>query len=179
MPNKTREQQEFNKVLGQTETIQKRINDLMGDDSSGFLQKLQKINAASIVALKDKEKSVGVTKAEVALQEKLGVETEKLIKNYPEILRGKKKTVDLEKFHEAALKSGNKELLKQVKSLKRANLEAKVQATAYGKAGEAVDNIVDRVKDSTYGFVDLTNLGKKFKTSMFKSALVKLTCPVS
>ena len=117
MPNKTREQQEFNKVLGQTETIQKRINDLMGDDSSGFLHRLQKINAQSVVALKDKEKSVGVTKAEIALQEKLGRETEKLIKNYPEILSGKKKTVDLEKFHEAALKSGNKELLKQVKSI--------------------------------------------------------------
>ena len=173
MPNKTREQQEFNKVLGQTETIQKRINDLMGDDNSGFLHRLQKINAQSVVALKDKEKSVGVTKTEIALQEKLGRETEKLIKNYPEILSGKKKTVDLEKFHEAALKSGNKELLKQVKSLKRANLEAKVQATAYGKAGEAVDNIVDRVKESTFGFVDLSNLGDKFKTSMFKSAGTK------
>ena len=170
MPNKTREQQEFNKVLGQTETIQKRINDLMGDDNSGFLHRLQKINAQSVVALKDKEKSVGVTKTEIALQEKLGRETEKLIKNYPEILSGKKKTVDLEKFHEAALKSGNKELLKQVKGLKRANMAANLKATAYGKAEKAVDNIVDRVKDSTYGFVDLTNLGKKFKTSMFESA---------
>ena len=170
MPNKTREQQEFNKVLGQTETIQKRINDLMGDDSSGFLHRLQKINAQSVVALKDKEKSVGITKAEIALQEKLGRETEKLVKNYPEILSGKKKTVDLEKLHEAALKSGNKELLKQVKSLKRANMEAKVQATAYGKAGEAVDDIVNRVKESTFGFVDLSNMGDKFKQSMFKSA---------
>ena len=173
MPNKTREQQEFNKVLGQTETIQKRINDLMGDDSSGFLHRLQKINAQSVVALKDKEKSVGVTKAEIALQEKLGRETEKLIKNYPEILSGKKKTVDLEKFHEAALKSGNKELLKQVKSLKFANMAAKGKATAYEKAGDAVDSIVDRVKQSTGGFVDLTNVGDKFKESMFKSAGTK------
>jgi len=170
MPNRTKEQQEFNKILGQTEAIQKRINDLVGDDASGINLRLKK-SAANAQSLVDALNQAGkATKEEVNIATDLTKKVEEFAKKYGKVTEGKKIALDFDELILKAKKAGNKELLKEVKNVKRAQTLANLQATAYGKAGKAVDDIVNRVKDSTYGFVDLTNLGKKFKTSMFESA---------
>ena len=173
MPNRTKEQQEFNKILGQTEAIQKRINDLVGDNSSGLAKGIQDsaINAQSLVkALNAANKA---TKEEVNIATDLTKKVEEFAKKQGKVTEGKKISLDFDELMLKAKKANNKELLQEVKNVKRAQTLANLQATAYGKAGEAVDNIVDRVKQSTGGFVDLSNVGDKFKQSMFKSAGTK------
>ena len=167
MPS-AKEQAEINKQLGKTFELVSKINEKFGD--AGYLGNLKKIAADSGGIADILNRQNQLTEQQVKTTKTIVNRTLDLAKNYDAIIKGEEKASDLSVLRKEAVKEGNKELVKQIDALQRANKIAEAKGVAFRKGSEAVDSIVDRVKQASGGFINLESAGKGLKDKMFDVA---------
>ncbi len=167
MPS-AKEQAEINKQLGLTEQLVSKINEKFGD--AGYLGNLKKIAADSGGIADILNRQGQLTEKQVKTTKTIANYTLDLAKNYDDIIKGEKRAGDLSILRKQAVKEGNKELVKQIDALQRANRIAEAKGVAYRQGANAVDSIVDRVKQASGGFINLERSGKGLKDKMFDVA---------
>ncbi len=167
MPS-AKEQAEINKQLGKTFELVSKINEKFGD--AGYLGNLKKIAADSGAIADGLNRQGQLTEKQVKTTKTIINLTSDLANNYDAILMGEKKGTDLSILRKQALKEGNKELVRQITALQKANKIAEAKGVAFRRGSEAVDSIVGRVKEASGGFINLEGAGKGFKDRMFDVA---------
>jgi hypothetical protein len=167
MPS-AKEQAEINKQLGLTEQLVSKINEKFGD--AGYLGNLKKIAADSGAIAESLNRQGQLTEKQVKTTKTIANYTLDLAKNYDDIIKGEKRAGDLSILRKQAVKEGNKELVKQIDALQKANRIAEAKGVAYRQGANAVDSIVDRVKQASGGFINLERSGKGLKDKMFDVA---------